>query len=194
MRFNVNIVPLMSSESKARILRYVLKEGFRMTGRELARICGISHSMAIDTLKEFESMNLVYNFRAGKSAVWMAKRDSYAFSVAARIFGKTEDYMPIEHMKMTLINGLPAKITKSAVLFGSVARGDERTSSDIDLFVLVENVADKKVMEKKLEDLSAVCGKLYGNTLGFYCLTENEYKARKKLELINNIKKGIKLI
>lgn len=194
MRFNINIVSQISSESKARILHFVLKEGFRMTGRELARICGISHSMAIDTLKEFESMNLVYNFRAGKSVIWMAKRDSYAFSVASRIFGNREDYLPIEHLKTNLIKGLPAKITKRAVLFGSVSRGDERPSSDIDLFVLVENTGDKKVMEKKLEELSVLCGKLYGNTLGYYCLTENEYKSRKNLGLIHNIEKGIKLI
>lgn len=194
MRFNTNIIMQMSSDAKVKILHYVLKEGFRMTGRELARICGISHSMAIDTLKEFEEINLVYNFRAGKSVVWMTKTESYAYLIAKKLYDKKEEYLPVEHLKTMLINSLPGKITKRAVLFGSVSKGEEKYNSDIDLFVMVDSAKNKKKMEEFLQDLSIKCGKLYGNVLGFYLLTENEFAARKNLAVIKNIEKGIKLI
>src|ERR1017187_10486592 len=168
MQFNTNIIMLMSSDAKVKILRHVINDGFRMTGRELARMCGISHSMAIDTLKEFEAMNLVYNFRAGKSVVWMTKPDSYTYSIAKKIYGKKEDYLPIEHLKTLIINSLPGKIAKRAVLFGSVSKGKENYNSDIDLFVLVEGAKEKKIMEKCLEGLNDKCMTLYGNVLGFY--------------------------
>jgi predicted nucleotidyltransferase len=194
MQFNTNIIMLMSSDAKVKILHHVLNDGFRMTGRELARICGISHSMTIDTLKEFETMNLVYNFRAGKSVVWMTKADSYTYSIAKKLYSKKEDYLPIEHLKTLIINSLPGKNIKRIVLFGSVSRGKENYNSDIDLFVLVEGAKEKKIVEKCLEDLNDKCLKLYGNVLGFYLLTENELKARKKLAVIKDIEKGIKLI
>jgi predicted nucleotidyltransferase len=184
----------MSSDAKVKILHHVLKDGFRMTGRELARMCGISHSMTIDTLKEFETMNLVYNFRAGKSVVWMTKTDSYTYSIAKKLYSKKEDYLPIEHLKTLIISSLPGKNVKRAVLFGSVSKGKENYNSNIDLFVLVEGAKEKKIMEKCLEDLNDKCIKLYGNVLGFYLLTENELKVRKKLAVIKNIAKGIKLI
>ena len=123
MRFNANIIMQMSSDAKVKILHYVLKDGFRMTGRELARICKVSHSMVIDTLKEFEEMNLVYNFRAGKSVVWMTKADSYAYMIAKKLYDKKEEYLPAEHLKTMLVGSLPKGIVKRAVLFGSVSRG-----------------------------------------------------------------------
>ena len=194
MKFNTNIIMQMSSDAKVKIIHYVLKDGFRMTGRELARICGVSHSMAIDTLKEFEEMNLVYNFRAGKSVVWMTKTDSYAYSIAKKLYDKKEEYLPIEHLKTMLIGSLPKGIVKRAVLFGSVSRGEENYNSDIDLFVLVESEKNKKKMEEFLQDMSVKCGKLYGNVLGFYLLTEKEFAAKKNLAIIRNVEKGIKLI
>jgi predicted nucleotidyltransferase len=184
----------MSSDAKVKILHYVLKDGFRMTGRELARICGVSHSMAIDTLKEFEEMNLVYNFRAGKSVVWMTKTDSYAYLIAKKLYDKKEEYLPVEHLKTMLIGSLPKGIVKRAVLFGSVSRGEENYNSDIDLFVLVESEKNKKKMEEFLQNMSFKCGKLYGNVLGFYLLTEKEFAAKKNLAIIRNVEKGIKLI
>jgi len=75
-----------------------------------------------------------------------------------------------------------------------VSKGKENYNSNIDLFVLVEGAKEKKIMEKCLEDLNDKCIKLYGNVLGFYLLTENELKVRKKLAVIKNIAKGIKLI
>lgn len=194
MRFNTNIIARISSDSKVKILRHVLSPGFRMTGRELARICGVSHSMAIDTLKEFESINLVHYFKAGTSAVWVTNTKSYIYSVAKKIYGKKENYLPVEHLKKTIIKALPEKIIKKAVLFGSVSRGTEKTSSDIDLFVLVGTSAQKLKAEKILENLSLKCIELYGNNLGFYLLTENELAKRKNLPVIKNINKGIKLI
>lgn len=194
MQFNTNIIAQISSEARVKVLSHILKDGFRMTGRELGRLCKISHSMTIDTLKEFEALNLVYNFRAGKSVVWMTKTGSYAYAIAKKTYGKKEDYLPIEHLKALVIGSLPVNITKRAVLFGSVSKGKEKYNSDIDLFVLVEGVKEKKAMEKHLEALNDKCLELYGNVLGYYLLTKNEMKARKNLAVIKNIEEGINLI
>ena len=51
------------------MLSKLLIPGFAMTGREVARLCGISHTMAIKILKEFEALNLAKNRLAGRSVV-----------------------------------------------------------------------------------------------------------------------------
>lgn len=194
MKFNTDIIRQISSEAKIKALKYVLNPGFRMTGRELGRICGISHTMAIKILKEFETMNLVHNFRAGRSVVWTPRTDSHAYKTANEFYDNRKNTMPLEHLKSGIVRDLKGSGVMKAVLFGSVAKGRERYLSDIDLFVLVKEDSDKFGVEKKLEEMSDKYEKLYGNTLSPYVLTEKELEKRKKLPLIKNIEKGERLI
>lgn len=194
MRFNTNLIGHLSTSAKIKVLKHVLNQGFRMTGRELGRLCGISHTMTIRILKEFKSIHLVSNFRAGKSVMWTTRTDSYAYKVIKKLYNEMDDYIPLEHLKKAIISVLEKKEVKSVVLFGSAATGKERESSDIDLFVLAGTQKDKYKINILLEEFSIECLKLYGNTLNQYVLTEKELEARKNLDIIKNIEKGIKII
>src|ERR1035437_10012687 len=119
MQFHINIIEQLSSKAKVKALKYVLNPGFRMTGRELGGLCGISHTMADMILKDFMSINLVSNFRAGKSVIWQSKIDSYAYSIGNKLYGKKEEYIPLEHLRKMIVHKLPKKITK---------RSEEHTS------------------------------------------------------------------
>jgi len=194
MKFHINLFRELFTGSKIKVLKHILNSGFRMTGRELARVCNISHTMAIRILKEFETIHLVSNFKAGKSIIWTPKTDSYSYLIAKKIYAEKNNYMPLQHLKDILIKELKGKKVKKAILFGSVAKEKERYSSDIDVFILVNDQKDKKKIDKLMETLSLKCVKLYGNTLNQYVLTEKEFEARKNLKLIKNIEKGIRLI
>jgi predicted nucleotidyltransferase len=194
MILNQNIIEHLSSKAKLKALKYILNPAFRMTGRELGRICGISHTMAFKILKEFEYINLVFSFRAGRSLVWQVKTDSFAYKAAKELYKNKSDYIPVEYFKNVMVKKLPLDITKQAILFGSVSKALEKESSDIDLFVLVKGHKEKEKMEKVLEDISEECVRLFGNTLGYYLLTEKELSERENLAVIKEIKKGIRLI
>ena len=73
MKFNESILRAMSSPAKIKMLKRVLAPAFSMTGREAARLAGISHTLAIKILKEFKELNLTASSPAGKSVVWMEK-------------------------------------------------------------------------------------------------------------------------
>jgi predicted nucleotidyltransferase len=196
MRFNINLTELFDSPVKIKVIKYVIKPGFMMTGREVSRICGISASMAINILKEFEDVNLVSSRTAGKSVIWMPQPESYAYFVADRLFGDMTLYSPVEHLKRVLKDWSKTKnkFVERVVLFGSVSKGTENSSSDIDLFVLVNSRDHKEKTEKSLEEISINCVKLYGNVLNPYILTNKELQEKKDSQLIKNIEGGIKIL
>ncbi|HDQ25341.1 MAG TPA: nucleotidyltransferase domain-containing protein [bacterium] len=194
MILNDNIITKLSSGAKIKALKYVLLPGFRMTGRELGKAAGISHTMAIKILGEFEALNLVSGFRAGRSVVWSPKTESYAYAAAKEFYHKKGGYLPVEHLKNVIKKDLGGLPVKKAVLFGSVAEERERYSSDIDLFVLVSSENARQKTENRLEKTGEKTLVLYGNTLNPYILTEKEFKRKKKLALVKNIERGIRIL
>lgn len=196
MRLNMNLTEMFNSPAKIAVLKYVIKPGFMMTGREVSRICGISHSMAIYILKDFEDISLVSNRRAGKSVVWTARPASYAYFVADKLFGKQSLFSPAEHLKHMLKDWakLNHKVVEKMIIFGSMSKNTEHSSSDIDLFVQVKSKEHKEKINMSLEDLSIDCVKLYGNVLNQYVLTKNEYEQKKNTKLLQNIEKGLILV
>jgi len=74
-----------------------------------------------------------------------------------------------------------------------VAKGFEKTNSDIDLFILVKDKKNKKSLDSSLEKLSNFCLETYGNKLSPYILTEPELKRKKGLKIISEINKGVQI-
>lgn len=196
MKLNSDLTELFNSPAKIKIIKYVIKPGFMMTGREVSRICGLSHSNTIQILKEFEDLNLVSGRRAGKSVVWGPRLESYAYFVAERLFGKSGMFSAVENLKLLIKDwsGLKKRGVVRVILFGSIAEGTDNLSSDIDVFVQVRDQKHKIGIEESLDKLSLQCIKLYGNTLNPYILTSKEVQGRKKSNLMNNIEKGIRIV
>jgi len=131
----------------------------------------------------------------GKSHVWKVNRGSYAFkALASVITDLTAIKNPISNLKTMLIKHIPAYLARKVVLFGSVARGDERPDSDIDLFVLVKNNHGKEQIGPFIEKASDSCFETYGNRLVPYILTEEEARKKKGLKLLSEIEAGIRII
>src|ERR1035437_9877493 len=194
MLLNKNLVEIFDSRAKMAVARQIIKPGFMMSGRELAKLCGVSHSWTIALLKEFEGINFISSRRVGKSVVWTAKTNSYAYIAAEKLFGSQQMFKPVTYLKSMIKDDLKNEPVKKAVIFGSVAEETEEDDSDIDLFVLVEGIAEKKRVEKTLETLCGKRGEAFGNVLHFYILTGNEFKKKRGLALVKNIEKGITII
>ncbi|HNZ29964.1 MAG TPA: nucleotidyltransferase domain-containing protein, partial [Candidatus Goldiibacteriota bacterium] len=79
-------------------------------------------------------------------------------------------------------------------LYGSVASGQEKPDSDIDLLIVVKDEEAANEIEPLLERLEKRCLMLYGNPLSPYILTQKEFMAKKGLPVIKNAMKGIKII
>jgi len=76
------------------------------------------------------------------------------------------------------------KAIVSLVMFGSVARGKEEPTSDIDVFVLAK---DKKRVKKKLRAAEETIMKKFGNVISEYVLTPEEFKQKRGTQTIKEI-------
>lgn len=155
MRFRGFLEEVAGSRSKSRLLGTVLAfPGKEWTGRELARQAGVSQPQAGVALEALKNNGLVESRSAGKARLWKLNGKNF---LAKLLEGAAR---PLEEAKKLLAREFVGKIgadkVRKIILFGSVARGEERTDSDIDLLIIVGTKRDKqeaqrKALEKALE-------------------------------------------
>ena len=198
MKLNEPVYGVLKSQKKVKLIRLLLRENGipEMSEREMAKLLKISNVSVNRTMNELQSLNMVHAKFVGGAKVWSTNKKSHAYAVLKKVLNPKEgDILPIEGLKKMMIKELKKLPVIEAVLFGSVARAEEKPGSDIDLFLLVKGNTEKNIVEKAVRNLDDRIRELYGNGLGEYILTEKEYAQKAGLGVIRNIKKeGIKLI
>lgn len=192
MQFHDSALDLLGSRAKLKILTLLFDQNVPMSERELAAVVGVSHTTVNKVMREFHALNLVSPQRVGNANLWRVNQDSFWYRVLAGVVSDLAQLpSPLDHLKTTIAGTLPRQLVRRAVLFGSVAAGEEAENSDIDLFVLVKDTEDKRGLEPHLDRLSDECLRLYGNRLAPYVLTEGELAERGNLPLLREIEGGI---
>jgi len=194
MKFRISLLDVLNSKTKIKIIKFLLTHEASMSEREIASILKVSHMSVNRTMRELAELNFVNFVTIGKAHLWRVNHKSYAFRALSELIkGVSGIQEPIEELKKILLKNLPKTFIKRIVLFGSIAKGSERTNSDIDIFVLARDKQSKEKLESSIEKLSNICFEMYGNRLAPYILTEQELKQKKKLKVISEIKKGIEI-
>jgi len=194
MKFQASLLDVLNSKTKVKIVKFLLTHQASMSEREIASILKVSHMSVNRAMRELGDRNFVDFITVGKAHLWKLNRKSYAFGVlSALIKGVSTIKEPLEDLKNTLLKNLPKALVRRVILFGSITKGLEKASSDIDVFILVKNKQNKERLESSIEKLSNVCLEKYGNRLAPYILTEQELEQKKKLRIISEIEKGIQI-
>ena len=194
MRFHELYSDLFKSEIKLKIIEFLLKHEASMSEREIASILEISHMSVNRAMQELAQINLVHYITVGKAHLWKVNRQSFAYKALERLIDSLKALPdPLSELKRIILKHLSKSLVQRAVLLGSVAKAKENPDSDIDLFILVKNIQDQKMLEESIEKLTTECLNLFGNRLAPYILTEKEYNEKKDLEVISEIKNGIQL-
>jgi predicted nucleotidyltransferase len=164
MRFHHQLEDLLASPVRVRLLRILTKaprQGF--TGRDLARLCERSPSQTINALQGLETSGVVFREIAGRSHVWRLSTDHVLSGLLTKLFEREAG--ALDALKSDLERAIQPLPVERAWLFGSIARGEERPTSDVDLLVQVTTRADKESVEDALSGLSARFARKYGNPL-----------------------------
>lgn len=103
----------------------------------------------------------------------------------ARLFS-CEEGLP-QDLLATLRSGLPPSDLRNAVVFGSVARGEERATSDVDLLVEVTDPRAREMLRPSLVKLQGRVHARYGNALSPLVYTTDELKDRTRRRLLRNV-------
>jgi len=155
------------------------------SGREVARLCGLSSMAAWHAIKAFEAEGLVHRARVGSSDVltlnpkhFLAKKPGFLAHLDALALGE---------LKKVLLDSLPTDRMVRMYLYGSVARKEERPTSDVDVLVIVRRAKDKEAVTVASGNAALKVIDLFGNALSVVAFTEDEFK--KDLDLFKEVKK-----
>jgi len=164
---------VLGSVARVRIARLLVglpeKE---FTGREIARVLGLSHSTVQEALGILVTSGLVSERELGRAHVLRANRESFLYPVLRNLF-QSERRLG-EEIGQALRSEL-GKASLAVVLFGSHARGASRAGSDMDLVVVT---ADADRAEKALSRLQLRFERRYGLRLDAKVLTPVELKSK----------------
>lgn len=144
-----------------------------LTGREIARLAGRnSHSGVLDVLNRLAEHGLVERQEAGRAFLYKLNRDHLA-APAVEV---------LANMRSELLSRLRRAIENWEVtpfhvsLFGSVARGDGGTESDVDLFIVRPSklVDEDPRWRRQVDQLATSVFRWTGNRAGIAEVGEDE--------------------
>ena len=173
MRFRRPFTELLGSPIRVDLLRMLSRaRGEALSGRELARRVSASPSQVNEHLRILEAQGVVRSQTIGRVHAWSMSTEHvlagplhHLFEVEPAVFEQL-----LTKLEATL---RPLPIER-AILFGSVARGDERPESDIDLFVETRGKEEKEVVAAALGRASQEFALRFGNPLSNLILTHAE--------------------
>lgn len=188
------IADVLSNRAAVQVLRVLVMAPFReFSGREVAREAKVGASNALRELRRLEAQGLVVSRGAGGATLWRAWKEHVLFEALQRLY-VTEANVD-ESLLQRVIKGLhDAPGLREIWLYGSRARGDERADSDVDVLVVVNRESQK---EQALDAALGVSGDLrrsYRVPLSPIVYSEKEYRAKRGLPLLRNIRKEGRLL
>ena len=199
MKFSKPLDAILNTETKTRILRFLCKTYADWNGSQIAKEIGVTPAAAHAALSALHREGVLELRNMGKTHVYSLKEGSFLVSSLLKpLFAKEDKILDtiIDMIKRKILSSKTKKEIISAAFFGSVSVRQEKSGSDIDIAVVVENVNAKAAIERLFEEVDAKVSKAFGNTISPYINTWAEFKAkhRKGLPVIKNILKANNLI
>ena len=194
MIFQRTLSAIAGTKAKARVLEELGKyPTVWWSGTGLAKHCGISAPQAIEALNELGSHGVVTSMAAGRATMWKLN-EKHLLAAAISDFSRPDRMLSKLIIEQTGNHVRKGLITK-ATLFGSVAKGQERKDSDLDLYVEIKSEKDRKEVLDGLSDTCSFIAQATGNVLIPMIVTVKEAKAKKNTPLFMEIQKdGIILL
>ena len=173
MKFHNVLEEVFGTSERVKVLRVLARYPKEFTSRELSGYCGVSVRGVIDILTLFERYGLVKSRRVGKSILWrMDENNCLTKSFILPSFEAERNLL--DHLKRRISTMVRRFPVQKAVIYGSVARGDERPDSDIDLLLVVKEKG--KWVDELQDKLRGEVLGLFGNMLSLLVCTSSEYK------------------
>ncbi len=188
---------ILKNGSKIKILRFLFTEGDEHTGRGIARGISMSVSSTYSTLQRMKDEGLLSVRKKGNAILYKLQKNNYIVKKLLE---------PLFEKEKSISNDIVSFIARnlfrekkeiiSIAIFGSVARKEERSRSDIDLVVIAKSKIGKSKVDKAMDKLSIDVAKKFGASISPYILTEAEIKRKynEKQPIIHSILNSNQLI
>ncbi|OHE55005.1 MAG: hypothetical protein A3K61_02010 [Thaumarchaeota archaeon RBG_16_49_8] len=184
MKFHEYLEQLFGSKVAISLVRALINyRGKVFTVRGLADTARVSSSEAAVVVGQLEKYGIVKIQPVGRSYLVSLNEKSYAVNSIIRPMVKAEQETVAE-LASTLKKHLGDKSVISAAVFGSLARGEEREDSDVDLLV-VSNHFDRAsaLISRAQEEVSLT----FGNNLSPIIMSEKDFVTKRNSRLLRSI-------
>jgi len=191
---------LFGNKALIRVIRFLYSSPNRyFSFLELEKYIGSGRESLVLALKKLEYSEMIYTEQKnGKK--YKLKLDHPLIERIKPLFDYEKSFFQgIDPLKLNVLSNFENDCLKqlkgidSIWLFGSVAKGKSKETSDIDLLVLTKNGKNTPLFKTKLEKIKEKYEERY--KIQTILMDEDEFKARKKETLVQEIiKSGINLI
>jgi len=175
MKFSTALDPVFDSVTKVRLLRKLISAPAReWTGRELAKAAGVSTAQAARDLHDLSDAGIVEFEVHGRTFAWHLNHEFALYPQLFQLFQREARLRPDLIHELSL--ELRSEPIRRARLFGSVARGDERQDSDIDVFLEIRSAAERPKIEDAIARARDRVWKKFGNPLAPLIYTSSKMR------------------
>lgn len=170
MRFTHFLEHVLGNKTKVAILRYLSLTGLELNGRQIARAIDISPPTVNRALAELGKEGVLIQRNVGRAYLYRLNGDNWlAEELLIPLFQKERELL--ERALSEVLDDVPSIL--SAILYGSLARGEEEPFSDVDLLIVTDNgVKARDVLEERAINFL----ERYGNVLSLYILDLDEFR------------------
>lgn len=179
---------ILGTRSKVSVLRELVRRDDPVTGREAARLAHLSHRSAQQALQELLDLGVVRRREGGRAHLYRLNHEHYLVQHALESLFRTER-RSIEELFDRLQEALSTASQESgteivsAVIFGSVARGEDRPDSDLDLLVVHElDGGDDRPLREELPEVLEPIETLFGRTISPVVVSSGQLRDMKARE------------
>ncbi|MFY9716941.1 MAG: nucleotidyltransferase domain-containing protein [Thermoplasmata archaeon] len=167
--------PILGSKTKLGLIRTMLEfPDRRWTGRELARAAHRSTAQTARDLAELANTSLVLRDVTGRSYSWELNPTHVLLPTLEDLFSREANLRA--EMVRQVASALGSTPFERARLFGSVARGEERDDSDVDLFIQIRAPAERGRAEEAIDRVRSRIWSRFGNPVSALVYTRAEVK------------------
>lgn len=163
MRPTLTASTLFSTRGRVDVLRILWRFRVPMTAAHIARLAGLTHPAASAVLDTLTDAGVADSAPAGRGhTYWLVSENVYVQSFVDPIFAAEESLPDLLEAEL---QALFAERTLSVVLFGSYARGDQTSDSDVDVVAVAHDAQSKAQIDHDLPPAASAFRRRWGASL-----------------------------
>lgn len=192
MRLHHFIKDVLKDAAYLSCLRH-LKNQADLSGRELAKLSGVSQFKIRTVLDDLSRQGLLKKRLSGRSHLYAFNKHHFLAEKIALLLEIEENFFSF--LGTWIMNRMDRKPI-SIILFGSMARGEERPDSDMDLLFIYRRIDSEANLVEKINEALSDSLEYFGNRLAPVLTTPASFqKAIKNRDpfFLHILKEGITL-
>lgn len=169
------------TDSRARVLDVLLGATDPLSGREIATRAGIAPTTASDALESLYEAGFVQVRPSGRAHLWSITEEH---ALVRMLRAWTAD---VDAEARRIVEEALGEAPAALVVFGSTARADDTTDSDVDLLLIAADVARRRRYRERSASIARRLRLLLGRPVDVVVLDAEDLRNRAGSSFVSNV-------